>query len=580
MSRSAPDICETLNLTSDGLPRCRTFAGPRDSILDYADHVRSRLTNEKRMDFNTVVTRLFDSGELRQDVFKQMLEESAGICTWDCCYSSTPLWDLETPQVKAYFVKGQVAAHNKKRVVMRALQLFPWPAVQEALQNAHVRRVSGNSRGSAKGRLTPVDFLAALQHLQGETGGTPSRTSPGKPATRSVPRDFLQASSAPTNSTSTGRHAEYGSKSGFMPPDSASRASPARQRSVRRRSGTQVASIAKCLRQRESTVTQHHDQGQPRKRRAASASPCPSVIMIPGSPTSEESVSNQESHASSPTPQPYVKRPRRARPFTDGVDEALESWLESLVLGHLLGPDFVFQALECICDFAAGFEAAKPGSTITYESLAENVTRLVPVKVSNDHWILGRVRHGCPVILYDPKGSCDSTAGLDRVRIVPGGRFYRSSPVFQQNEGESEVLLLYIALCLVGQSDIPPTVDMSFCRHLLHSVLHTDSLEEASGAARVRLDIQRLLNPIIVDSSTWGRAGVRLSDVREALERIREAEEAMRSDLALMLPSAHHTAALFEKLIASYSGAPTPSSFRIRIGLEFCDRVKDGIHGK
>jgi len=166
MSRSAPDICETLNLTSDGLPRCRTFAGPRDSILDYADHVRSRLTNEKRMDFNTVVTRLFDSGELRQDVFKQMLEESAGICTWDCCYSSTPLWDLETPQVKAYFVKGQVAAHNKKRVVMRALQLFPWPAVQEALQNAHVRRVSGNSRGSAKGRLTPVDFLAALQHLQ------------------------------------------------------------------------------------------------------------------------------------------------------------------------------------------------------------------------------------------------------------------------------------------------------------------------------------------------------------------------------------------------------------------------------
>jgi len=302
--------------------------------------------------------------------------------------------------------------------------------------------------------------------------------------------------------------------------------------------------------------------------------------MIPGSPTSEESVSNQESHASSTTPQPYVKRRRRARPFTGGVDEPLESWLESLVLGHLLGPDFVFQALECICGFAAGFEAAKPGSTITYESLAENVTRLVPVKVSDDHWILGRVRHGCPVILYDPKGSCDSTAGLDRVRTVAGGRFYRSSPVFQQNEGESEVLLLYIALCLVGQSDIPPTVDMSFCRHLLHSVLHTDSLEEASGAARVRLDIQRLLNPVIVDSSTWGRAGVRLSDVREALERIREAEEAMRSDLALMLPLAHHTAALFEKLIASYSGAPTPSSYRFRIGLEFCDRVKDGIHGK
>lgn len=414
---------------------------------------------------------------------------------------------------------------------------------------------------------------------KGETAGTPSRTSPGKPATRSVPRDFLQASSAPTNSTSTG-HAEYGSKSDSMPPVSASRASPARQRSVRCRKRIQVASIAKCLRQRESTVTQHHDQGHQRKRRAESASPCPSVIMMPGSPTSEESMSNQESHASSLPPQPYAKRPRRARPFTDGVDEALESWLESLVLGHLLGPDFVFQALECICDFAAGFEAAKPGSTITYESLAENVTRLVPVKVSNDHWILGRVRHGCPVILYDPKGSCDSTAGLDRVRTVAGGRFYRSSPVFQQNEGESEVLLLYIALCLVGQSDIPPTVDMSFCRHLLHSVLHTDSLEEASGAARVRLDIQRLLNPIIVDSSTWGRAGVRLSDVREALERIREAEEAMRSDLALMLPSAHHTAALFEKLIASYSGAPTPSSYRIMIGLEFCDRVKDGIHGK
>ncbi|KAK4062644.1 hypothetical protein Purlil1_14199 [Purpureocillium lilacinum] len=561
MSRSAPDICETLNLTSDGLPRCRTFAGPRDSILDYADHVRSRLTNEKRMDFNTVVTRLFDSGELRQDVFKKMLEESAGICTWDCCYPSTPLWDLETPHIKDYFDKGKVADHTKKRPAMRALQLFPWPAVQEALQNAHIRRVSGYTRGSAKGKLTPVDFVAAWKDLQGETAGTPSRTSPGKPATRSVPRDFLQASSAPTNSTSTG-HAEYGSKSDSMPPVSASRASPVRQRS------------------RESTVTQHHDQGHQRKRRAESASPCPSVIMMPGSPTSEESMSNQESHASSLPPQPYAKRPRRARPFTDDVDEALESWLESLLLGDLLGPDFVFQALECICDFAAGFEAAKPGSTITYESLGENVTRLVPVKVSNDHWILGRVRHGCPVILYDPKGSCDSTAGLDRVRTVAGERFYRSSPVFQQNEGESEVLLLYIALCLVGQSDIPPTVDMSFCRRLLHSVLHTDALEEASGAARVRLDIQRLLNPVIVDPSTWGRAGVRLSDAREALERIREAEEAMRSDLALMLPSAHHAAALFEKLLASYSGAPTPSSYRIRIGLEFCDRVKDGIRGK
>ncbi|KAL3954407.1 hypothetical protein ACCO45_009970 [Purpureocillium lilacinum] len=429
MSRSAPDICETLNLTSDGLPRCRTFAGPRDSILDYADHVRSRLTNEKRMDFNTVVTRLFDSGELRQDVFKQMLEESAGICTWDCCYPSTPLWDLETPHIKDYFDKGKVADHTKKRPAMRALQLFPWPAVQEALQNAHIRRVSGYSRGSAKGRLTPVDFVAAWKDLQGETGGTPSRTIPGKPATRSVPRDFLQASSAPTNSTSTG-HAEYGSKSDSMLPDSASRASPARQRS------------------REKTVAEQHDQGQRRKRRAASASPCPSVIMIPGSPTSEESVSNQESHASSLTPQPYVKRSRRARPFTDGVDEALESWMESLVLGHLLGPDFVFQALECICDFAAGFEAAQPGSTITYESLGENVTRLVPVKVSNDHWILARVQHGYPVILYDPKGSCDSTAGLDHVRTA--GRFYRSSPVFQQNK---ENLRFCFSTLLFASSD-------------------------------------------------------------------------------------------------------------------------------
>ena len=116
-------------------------------------------------------------------------------------------------------------------------------------------------------------------------------------------------------------------------------------------------------------------------------------------------------------------------------------------------------------------------------------------------------------------------------------------------------------------------------RHLPHSVLHTDSLEEASGAARVRLDIQRLLNPIIVDPSTWGQAGVPLSDAMEALERIREAEEGMRSDLALTLPSAHHATALLEKLIASYSGAPD-LSYRFRIGLEFCDRVKDGIHGK
>ncbi|KAJ6439152.1 hypothetical protein O9K51_08562 [Purpureocillium lavendulum] len=133
-------------------------------------------------------------------------------------------------------------------------------------------------------------------------------------------------------------------------------------------------------------------------------------------------------------------------------------------------PDFVFQALECIRDFAAGFEVAKPGSTITHESLAENVTRLVPVKVSNDHWILGRVRHGCPVTLYDPKGSCDSTAGLDRVRIVAGGSFYRSSPVFQQNKGESEVLLLRIALCLVGQSDIFRTL---YCTQTLSRKLAT-----------------------------------------------------------------------------------------------------------
>ncbi|GJN86833.1 hypothetical protein PLIIFM63780_010415 [Purpureocillium lilacinum] len=175
MSRSAPDICETLNLTSDGLPRCRTFAGPRDSILDYADHVRSRLTNEKRMDFNTVVTRLFDSGELRQDVFKQMLEESAGICTWDCCSPSTPLWDPETPHIKDYFDKGKVADHTKKRPAMRALQLFPWPEVQEALQNAHIRRVSGYTRGSAKGKLTPVDFVAAWKDLKVGLG------TPGEP---------------------------------------------------------------------------------------------------------------------------------------------------------------------------------------------------------------------------------------------------------------------------------------------------------------------------------------------------------------------------------------------------------------
>ncbi|KAK4075241.1 hypothetical protein Purlil1_12715 [Purpureocillium lilacinum] len=437
------------------------------------------------------------------------------------------------------------------------LRRFAWSKVEEALDAAHAERLTRKSRGAARGKVMPTDFRTALKNLELHQATAASNL----PQRISRPEPGLEMQPNRPNFTEVSFELNIP-----MPVD-----------------GTGKPAV-----DHDSDHDQPHRRHQAIQRQTGSAhiSKAPSVVLIPDSPGSTEQHSDEaESEEGSPRPRPPTKRARTAaNDRTAGVPRALDTALEGLVLGQLLGPDFLFQALASICECAGNVEAVRPKQSLACTPARGTATRLVPIQQGEDHWILCQIRRGYPIMLYDPQGSRESVAGIENARamISDKGMIARSSPLFQVQAGDSEVLLLYTALCLVGKSSIPAAVNTPFCRHLLCCVFSPPSPMSAEQQgdqnrfSHIPMMVQRMLDPFL-DVSTWGQPRVRLSD---ALERVLKAKKDMQSQRELIMVSAHHGAELFHKLNESAAHGTPPlgnGQFRIEAGLEFCTSVRDEI---
>lgn len=332
-----------------------------------------------------------------------------------------------------------------------------------------------------------------------------------------------------------------------------------------------------------------YQRHRPIQRQAGSArvSKAPSVVLIPDSPGSvEQHPDGKDGQEESPQPRPPTRRARTAASDSAaGVPRALDTVLEGLIGGQLLGPEFVSRALASICECAGDFDAMRSSQSLAYTPPRGTATRLMPIQQDEDHWVLCQIRRGYPITLYDPQGSRESVAGFENARAMVSdqGMIFRSSPLFQVHAGNSEVLLLYMAVYLVGKVSIPAAVSMPFCRHLLYCILSSpppmaaEHQEHQDRFSYIPMMVQRMLDPLL-DVSTWGQSRVRLSD---ALERVLKAKKDMQSQRELMLVSAHHGAELFHKLKLESAARGLPllgnGQFRIEAGLEFCTSVRDEI---
>ncbi|KJZ68478.1 hypothetical protein HIM_12130 [Hirsutella minnesotensis 3608] len=449
MSLEFPDISESLNLTRDGRPRCWNFEG---KIEDYIDHVRARVPADKEMAFNCILSEVLDRGLLRLDRFKEMVKSSSGTCTWDCCQKPVQ-WRFDNLEIQDYMAPSSISDRTKNSKECRALMKFPWLEVKHALERAHGQRLKSNSQGCARGKLTHTDFRRALKIVEAQaTSSTPrSQASVLDESTQHEPDHLAVATSAadaprPEDPTG-GRQTSHNSPAILLEPQN--RPTP----TVENNRAAHFPSASQAPSPRRTRSERRHSPDAIR------------VEVMTDSPNPEvSSDAHRISRDSSPAPaEPPTKRMRKgaAAAASGSLPPPPGTSLEGLVRGRLLGADFVFGAMRCICECTQDFFAAEPGHKITYASQCDAATRLVPIQESVDHWILGQVRQGHATILYDPRGSCDSVAGVELVRTMVGNNdeIRRSSPLFQYQEGDSEVLLLYMALCLMGRDHIPSTVN-------------------------------------------------------------------------------------------------------------------------
>ena len=245
--------------------------------------------------------------------------------------------------------------------------------------------------------------------------------------------------------------------------------------------------------------------------------------------------------------------------------------LDKLKSGRLLEEEGIRQVVHRICQlkpdqFSLGYAGNR--------NSPKDTAAIVPILAGEDHWILGVLKTDSAV-LYDPKGFPGSDAGVNQLRNILPIRntptIKRSSPIFQQQRGDSQILLLIMAFLLVAGVSIPPDLDLRmwsclfFC--MLAPIRQPDGEHDIFDYARSTLseeDRQMVDELVTVDISSWDQH-IRLKDV---VQRIEQVVAESRRTLEVVLESA-------ETAMAALSGLRKDAETAIALlcigrGYELC----------
>ena len=441
------DIYDLLCLDRSRVPKCPKWNGQSlDKYLpDHIAHIRAVAPDHLQQDLNSLICHVMPQGEVRPERLEEMLNDSLGRGSWDCCVG----WDFDTH--KAWFEERNASKLTIKGT--KKLQQHAWPQVLEALDVARAERQDGRRNGCDQEKpLVPSDCDRALEILHGK----------GK-----------------------------------------------RKRELQ--DGQHISEDAVVLEMDDGDSAP--DSGK--RRRMGDLPPrtlCPSS-QLTGWITDED--------------------------------------LDKLKSGRLLEEEAIRQLVHRICQLKPDkFSLAYTGS----RNSPKDTTAIVPILAGEDHWILGVLKTES-VVLYDPKGLPGSEAGVNQLyNILPIRKtptITRSSPIFQQQRGDSQVLLLIMAFLLVAGVTIPPHLDLRLWSRLFFCMLapirQPDVEHDIFDYARSTLgeeDRQIVDELLTIDIGSWNQHIL----IKDLIQRTEQVVAESRRTLEVVLESAETAMAAFSGL--------------------------------